>query len=188
MFPLWAASTLLQLQGCSRARAGWGKRMLFQLPWPAGSGVTHPDFGSLVSWVSGSLTSSKAFSFSLHGSIKRCLYSDGKTLKLVYSFCRHDELMENKDFTLTGKIQWLKSIHIFNTVYTFDTLWILFPDYSPKWLVILILQQYNFPQSSGHCIECRCRKTRATETWGKAKDCSTKLLTTGRESKTQLHS
>lgn len=59
--------------------------------------------GRLVSWVSGPLTSSQVFSFSLHSSSKWCLYSDGKILELVHSLGRHDESWGIKDFVLVGK-------------------------------------------------------------------------------------
>lgn len=83
--------------------------MLFQLPGWAGSEVTCPDLGSLVSRVAGPLTSSQALAFSLHSSSKQDLFSDGKILKLVYSLCRHHELMGTEDFVLIGKFGGLRS-------------------------------------------------------------------------------
>lgn len=82
-------------------RKSWGWRVPFQLL--AGSAITYPDLGSLVSLVSDPLTSCQVLSLSLHCSGKQYLYSDGKILELVYSLCRHDELMGIKDFVLIGK-------------------------------------------------------------------------------------
>lgn len=72
-------------------------------PAIGGSAITCPDLGSLVSPVSDPLTSCQVLSFSLHCSGKQNLYSDGQILGLVYSLCRHDELMGIKDFVLMGK-------------------------------------------------------------------------------------
>lgn len=108
MFPLLEAP-FCNLSADGEQELGCFWRMLFQPPGLAESEVTWPDLGSLVSWVSGLLTSSQVFSFSLHSSSQQYLYSDGKILKLVYSLCRHDELMGIKDFVLIGKFGGLYS-------------------------------------------------------------------------------
>lgn len=99
-FHFWRLPSVTSLpMGSKSWGCVWGGA--FQLS--AGSALTCPDLGSLVSPVSDPQTSCQVLSSSLHCSGKQDLYSDGKTLGLVYSPCRHDELMGIRDFVLIGK-------------------------------------------------------------------------------------
>lgn len=138
----------------------------FQLS--AGSAIRHPDLGSLVSPVSDPLTSCQVLSFSLHCSGKQDLYSDGKTLELVYSPCRHDELMGIKDFVLIGKFSVLHPhssltqfiLMVSHEIYSLTIPEIAYHSHSAM---------YIFLQSKCHWAGSRCQ-TKVIEMWSKDTD------------------